>query len=174
MKVNVTGKGVIPGLKCLAPVYGQDLSEVQVRRIIAFPMFRVYNATTGKIITRNNVSKMFLDDTPEIKPMTVTTATAVVETKQEEIQPVVKEETPVEESVVEEVPVIEETPVPEVIMEEQIFEPVSPIEEEPIVEQPEETPTEEETTTEETDEEEPKEETVQTYGNRKRNKKRRS
>lgn len=59
MKVNIKGKGVIPGVNCLAPVYNRDLSEPQIRRILNYRQFAVYNANTTELITKTNIARMF-------------------------------------------------------------------------------------------------------------------
>lgn len=59
MKVNITGRGIIPGLGTIPPIYGKDLSEVEINRILNFPNLRVYAASSGVIITKNNVKNFF-------------------------------------------------------------------------------------------------------------------
>ena len=59
MKVNISGRGQIPGLGRLAPVRGVELSEMDIRRLINFHQFKVYNASTGKLIMKNNIDEIF-------------------------------------------------------------------------------------------------------------------
>ena len=59
MKVNISGRGQIPGLGRLAPVRGVELSEMDIRRLINFHQFKVYDASTGKLIMKNNIDEIF-------------------------------------------------------------------------------------------------------------------
>jgi hypothetical protein len=94
MKVNILGKGLIPGVKRLAPVRGVDLSEKEILKLLTFRYFKLYDAETGVNITNTNVSSFF-------KP---------VEKHVEEKPIVVKEkvEEKVVEPVVEKIEVVEE------------------------------------------------------------------
>lgn len=56
MKVNVTGKGLIPSLGVLAPMYRVDMTENEVARLLNFKNFRVYDSSTGGLITKKNLS----------------------------------------------------------------------------------------------------------------------
>lgn len=58
MKVNISGKGVIPGLNTLAPVYNVDLDKQQILRLLNFRNFRVYGVGTG-LLTPANVDAAF-------------------------------------------------------------------------------------------------------------------
>lgn len=59
MKVNISGRGQIPGLGRLAPVRGVELSEMDIRRLINFQQFKVYDASTGKLIMKSNIDEIF-------------------------------------------------------------------------------------------------------------------
>lgn len=59
MKVNISGRGVIPGIGTIPPIYGRDMSEKEVRRLLNFDSFRLYESNTGLLITRKNVSDIF-------------------------------------------------------------------------------------------------------------------
>lgn len=62
MKVNIGGKGSIPGLGVLAPAFGVEMDKQGVRRLLNFPTFRVYQTSTGLIITTTNIDEMFKTD----------------------------------------------------------------------------------------------------------------
>ena len=98
MKVNILGKGLIPGVKRLAPVRGVDLSEKEILKLLTFRYFKLYDAETGVNITNANVSSFFkpVEKHVEEKPI-------VVEEKDEE-----KIEEKVVEPVVEKIEVVEE------------------------------------------------------------------
>lgn len=98
MKVNILGKGLIPGVKRLAPVRGVDLSEKEILKLLTFRYFKLYDAETGVNITNANVSSFFkpVEKHVEEKPI-------VVEEKVEE-----KIEEKVVEPVVEKIEVVEE------------------------------------------------------------------
>lgn len=116
MLVNVTGRGVVPCVNSLAPVRNVDLSEAQIRRILAFS-FRVYDAASGLQINVKNIDSFIAKGAQkeeavvpaafEEAPVQKKRASKKKEAPKEE--PVV--ETPVvEEAVTEETPVVEEAP----------------------------------------------------------------
>lgn len=112
MKVNILGKGLIPGVKRLAPVRGVDLSEKEILKLLTFRYFKLYDAETGVNITNANVSSFFkpVEKHVEEKPI-------VVEEKAEEkIKEKVAEK--VAEQVVEKIEVVEEPFVEEEIADE--------------------------------------------------------
>ena len=55
MKVNITGKGIIPGVNAIPPAYNIELDETQIRRLLNFNNIRVYEATSGCLITKKNI-----------------------------------------------------------------------------------------------------------------------
>lgn len=55
MKVNITGKGIIPGVNTIPPAYNIELEETQIRRLLNFNSIRVYEATSGCLITKKNI-----------------------------------------------------------------------------------------------------------------------
>ena len=99
MKVNILGKGLIPGVKRLAPVRGVDLSEKEIIKLLTFRYFKLYDAETGVSITNTNVSSFFkpVEKHVDEKPI-------VVEKKVEEkvVEPVVEKIEVVEEPFTEE------------------------------------------------------------------------
>ena len=109
MNVNIQGRYVmIPGLNKRTPQYNVNLSEFEVRRLVNFHELRLSDATTGKLITRQNVNDFFIK---EEEPAVV--------------------ETPVKEIVTEEKPVVEPyaEPVIEIVEDtvEAIVEPEEPV-----------------------------------------------
>ena len=109
MKVNIAGRGIIPGVGALAPIRDRELDIKQVRRILNYPAFKVYDATSGLLISKANVEKVFethntvKEAVREIKNKPITISTPIPE------EPNVVEPTPVAEPVIEEV--VEDTPV---------------------------------------------------------------
>ena len=101
MKVNVNGRGVIPGVGVLAPQRGIDLTQQQVRRILNYRQFTVSVAETGKLITKTNIATVFDTDpiekfkkeyeekTTKVAPAVKVVVEKPVEEKKEEV---VKEE----------------------------------------------------------------------------------
>jgi hypothetical protein len=57
MKVNVTGRGAFTGIGIL-PVYGIDLDEKQILRLLNFQNVRVYDANNGSLITKTLLANM--------------------------------------------------------------------------------------------------------------------
>lgn len=168
MKINIVGKGIIPGMGVLPPVYNIEKSETDVRRLTNFRNIRVYCSENGLLITKKNVDSFF-----KVKPNT-TTKTDVVKPKTvddikrniliEQEQQKQKEETPV---VIEETPI--ETIVEETIPTEEDIVGIDEIESviEETVDEEEVVMTEEEITEEDVVEEETK--TPQTYSSKKKN-----
>lgn len=59
MNVNIGGKGLIPGLRMLAPVKNVDLDQQQVARILKVKTLKVTLADSPDIITMNNIAQIF-------------------------------------------------------------------------------------------------------------------
>ena len=162
MRVNIKGRGIVPRVGKLAPVYNQDLQKNDIEFLLSCNQFKVYETKTGLLITRATVDEMFAKSQKPVevkKPEPTPTTAPVVE------EPVVAEL--VEE---EKVDVVEET-LPEiteeVVEEESIAEPET-VEEDEVVETVEEE-TEEESTEEENTEGEQSDNT----SNKKKKKRRR-
>lgn len=75
MKVNISGKGIIPGLGILAPVYARDMQKSDVRRLLNFPKFSCYVTATGTFITKKNIDKLF-NEAPKTTATKMTTTPA--------------------------------------------------------------------------------------------------
>jgi hypothetical protein len=119
MKVNIHGKGCIPGIGSLAPTYGVEMSYQQIQRLLNFPAFRVFTANgNAQIITKKNIDEVVLGNTAE--PV-------------KEVAPVQVEAAPVEEVVPEEAVDVEEliTAAEEEAAEEVVDEP-TPLEVETV------------------------------------------
>lgn len=59
MLVNISGvKKVIPGIGKLPPVRNYDATETEIRRLICFKDWKVYEASTGRLITKTNVDNV--------------------------------------------------------------------------------------------------------------------
>ena len=142
MKITVSGRGFIPGVNALAPVRGVECDEKLVRRLLNYHQFRVYDATTGLLITRSNVDKILEGAQPKQKPV---------------------EHKPVVEAPKVEIPYVKPMKFEKVASDEYPVPVVkTPVEEEPVVEEvveevvetttddatPVETPVDEETTDE--------------------------
>lgn len=118
MKVNVYGRGVIPGVGLL-PVYNIEMNDQQILRTLNFRDVRVFNAATGIIITRQGLLEKMAEPKKPVpvvaKP--VVKETPVVQPEPVKVEPVVVE-TPVVEPVIEEAPVVEETSIETAVVEE--------------------------------------------------------
>jgi len=82
MKVNITGKGLIPGINQLAPVYNQELEKPLIRRILNYSNLRVYGANGIGLITKRNIDAVFDADirpTPVLEKPTEIPATKTEE-----------------------------------------------------------------------------------------------
>ena len=172
MKVNITGRGIIPGLGVIPPIYNKEMSIPAISRLLNFPNFSVFDATTGIRFTKKNIKNVAMnaqspyagiDVDPPKTPNKQTRVTPVVEKAPE---PPVIEEAPTDEaeevtvvSEPEETHVVEETP--DVVSDEEVTEEVVDT-------------TDEVEETETVDEEPTQQQTSNTYNNynRKKNKKR--
>ena len=172
MKVNITGRGIIPGLGVIPPIYNKEMSIPAISRLLNFPNFSVFDATTGIRFTKKNIKNVAMntqspytgvDVDPPKTPNKQTRVTPVVEKAPE--SPVIEEEPVVEAEEVtavsepEETPVIEETT--DVASDEEVTEEVVDT-------------TDEVEETETVDEEPSQQQSSNTYNNynRKKNKKR--
>ena len=172
MKVNITGRGIIPGLGVIPPIYNKEMSIPAISRLLNFPNFSVFDATTGIRFTKKNIKNVAMnaqspytgvDVDPPKTPNKQTRVTPVVEKAPE---PPIIEEEPTDEveevtavSEPEETPVIEETT--DVVSDEEVAEEVVDT-------------TDEVEETETVDEEPSQQQSSNTYNNynRKKNKKR--
>ena len=153
MKVNVLGRGGIPGIGIL-PVYGVELNQQGIQRLLNFKNARVFNAETNLIITKENINSLFVKkpETPAPENVEEPVVEAPAPVKEEYVAPAV-EVVPevVEEPVVEEA--VETEAEPEV--EETVEEVTETVEETVAEEVVDEVATEEEAPAEETEEEKP-------------------
>jgi hypothetical protein len=111
MKVNIDGKGRIPGVDRVAPVYNIDLSRDQISRLLNFKNFRVFGVGTG-LITRGNLDAAFEASLAETKKV-AEEVKPVVEVKKEEPKKAPKAKKKEE---VKPVPVVDEPKVEEPIL----------------------------------------------------------
>jgi hypothetical protein len=138
MKVNIAGVGLIPKLGLLAPVYGKDLSKDDVNKILSYSSFKVYVASNGAQITRNNINEVFgvtkpvVAEAPEKKATKKSTKKVAEPVNVEEKPAPVVEETPVVEEAVKEEPVVEVTQAEEAPVEETVEETENTTDEKPV------------------------------------------
>ena len=172
MKVNITGRGIIPGLGVIPPIYNKEMSIPAISRLLNFPNFSVFDATTGIRFTKKNIKNVAMnaqspytgvDVDPPKTPNKQTRVTPVVEKAPE---PPVIEEEPTDE--VEEVTVVSEPEETSVIEETTNVVPDEEVTEETV------DTTDEVEETETVDEEPSQQQSSNTYNNynRKKNKKR--
>jgi hypothetical protein len=165
MNVHILGKGLIPGLKMLAPVRNVDLDQQQIARILKVRTLKVILADSPDVITKNNIAQIFANqgsvkvaasikknDAPE-KVEEKTPAEALIEKAESagiETEVIKEEATPVEASVdditlaeglLDEALEVVEAPVAPAVKEEAIDESEDITEEESEEEEVEETST---------------------------------
>lgn len=113
MKVNIIGKGIIPlpEVGTLAPVYGVELCQRSLEKLLTHPHFTITQYGTNLRITRTNVAGFFRPATeiPVAKPVAVKKETYVkpevkVEPTAIEVPPEMTPIEPVEEFVIEDTP----------------------------------------------------------------------
>ena len=173
MKVNITGRGIIPGLGVIPPIYNKEMSIPAISRLLNFPNFSVFDAATGIRFTKKNIKNVAMnaqspytgvDVDPPKTPNKQTRVTPVVEKAPE---PPVIEEEPTDE--VEEVTVVSEPEETHVTEETTDVVPDEEVTEETV------DTTDEVEETETVDEEPTQQQTsngYNNYNNRKKNKKR--
>jgi hypothetical protein len=59
VKVNISGRGIIPGLNTIAPAYNKDLGKNQILRILGSNNLRVFKADDACLITKKNIDEIF-------------------------------------------------------------------------------------------------------------------
>lgn len=105
MKVNITGRGIIPGLGVIPPIYNKEMSIPAISRLLNFPNFSVFDATTGIRFTKKNIKTIAMNTQ---KPYAgVDVDPPKTPDKQTKVTPVVEKTTEPEPPVIEEVPVVE-------------------------------------------------------------------
>lgn len=89
MKVNITGKGIIPGIGTLAPKYNVEMTKEQIERIFNFPHYHqlvVVDVASNLVVTDKNINTFFEKKKP-------------VEPKIIEQKPIVEKKKPAEKKV---------------------------------------------------------------------------
>lgn len=112
MRVDIVGRGIIPGLGSNAPVYNKDMSELEIERVLKFASLKVYLAGTSVAVIRRNLHELIiLDNSPKkaskdtpakktAKAATVTETAADVQEAPEATVEATEEETIQEETTV--------------------------------------------------------------------------
>lgn len=95
MKINVTGRGFVPGINSIAPVYNKEADLPLIKRILNYTEFRIFDSETGFIITKRNAEAVY---NSKVAPKdTTASATTTAETVKVEETPVVEEVVEAEE-----------------------------------------------------------------------------
>ena len=64
MKVNIKGRGVVPRVNQLAPVYNIDLGKNDIQFLLNFNNLKVYETKTGLLIRHDTIDEMFAKSQP--------------------------------------------------------------------------------------------------------------
>lgn len=88
MKINIAGKGMIPGMGVLPPVYNVEKSESDIRRLLNFRNIRVYNSDNGLLINKKNVDSFFKVSEDKTETVVTTEENVIVETPEIVTQPI--------------------------------------------------------------------------------------
>lgn len=137
MKINVTGRGRVPGINALAPVYNREADIPLIKRILAYRVFRVFDCDSGLQITTKNLcefAKVELEEkeaanrlnisVPKMEKVVIKPIpkedVPVVETKTIIPEPVVYDTTPEPTTTEEETTMVEEVSNDEVIVDESV------------------------------------------------------
>ena len=111
MKVNITGKGRVPGVNKPAPIENIELSQIAIGHIIKIRSFRVFTVDGNIEITKSNIGDVFSGKVNAPKKEEA----PVVEEKKVEVKP-----EPIPEEVKVEAPVVEEPVVTPEVTEEEV------------------------------------------------------
>lgn len=115
MRVDIVGRGIIPGLGSNAPVYDKDMSELEIERVLKFASLKVYLAGTSVAVIRRNLHELImLDNSPK-----KTSINAPVKKTAKTVTPV-EATTYVQETAEATVETTEETTIPDEMPEEEI------------------------------------------------------
>lgn len=132
MKVNISGKGVIPVVNRVAPVMNIDVDEYVIKKILKFPKFRIFNADGSGQITlatfdqpaaeEKVIEKPVIEKAPKVEEVVGVVTDIVVEEKADVVEETLPEIT--EQEIVDGEIIEEPTPVEEVPEEEECIIPV--------------------------------------------------
>ena len=115
MRVDIVGRGIIPGLGSNAPVYDKDMSELEIERVLKFASLKVYLAGTSVAVIRRNLHELImLDNSPK-----KTSTNASVKKTAKTVTPV-EATTYVQKTAEATVETTEETTIPDEMPEEEI------------------------------------------------------
>ena len=115
MRVDIVGRGIIPGLGSNAPVYDKDMSELEIERVLKFASLKVYLAGTSVAVIRRNLHELImLDNSPK------KTSIAAPVKKTAKTATLVDAATYVQETAEATVETTEETTIPDEMPEEEI------------------------------------------------------
>ena len=59
MKVNIKGRGIVPRVNQLAPVYNVDLGKNDIQFLLNFNNLKVYETKSGLLIRPDTIDEMF-------------------------------------------------------------------------------------------------------------------
>lgn len=131
MKVDILGRGVVPGLGVLAPVYCKDLTETELERILKQSALKVYLAGTKVAVIKRNLHQLIMQDggsKPTVQKPIEDKVTPSHTPAKEEPKPVVavEPETDTAKELVAEVAEVEEPTIKAVVEEVSTSETVLP------------------------------------------------
>lgn len=110
MKLNITGRGIIPFVKRIAPAYNVDVDKLTAYKLLGSSNLALFRAIDGIRITRANIDAVFAENAAPIEEKVVEAPKPKKASKKKEEKPVevTPVETPVEIAEEAEAPAIEE------------------------------------------------------------------
>ena len=66
MKVNIKGRGIVPRVNQLAPVYNVDLGKNDIQFLLNFNNLKVYETKSGLLIRPDTIDEMFAKSQPSM------------------------------------------------------------------------------------------------------------
>lgn len=96
MRVDILGRGIIPGLGSNAPVYNKDMSEREIERVLKYASLRVYLAGTRVAVIRRNLHELIMLDNSPKKTSPQTKKKSIPEKVETVEAETIVQETPIE------------------------------------------------------------------------------
>ena len=106
MKVNISGRGIIPIVRKVAPVYNVNIDKLTCYKLLGSNNLIIYRSSDGMRITRANLDTMFIEKMLSDEPVAVETP---VVSKTKPVKNAPKKDIKKEEIKEEPAPAVEET-----------------------------------------------------------------
>ena len=88
MKVNIKGRGIVPRVNQLAPVYNVDLGKNDIQFLLNFNNLKVYETKSGLLIRPDTIDEMFAKSQPSMvkKETPIVVGADLAKTDEQEVE----------------------------------------------------------------------------------------